>query len=477
MLYLDKYHGDLAEHSEDLDHIFAVGHRVGAMAQQKYGTDKSVEIPYNKDSKVMLKETADLLAQGVDFPIFEATFEHDGVLIRADIMTLDGDGWHIIEVKSGTSAKDVNKFDAAIQLWVLRGAGLKIVSISLAYIDNQFEYQGDSNYDDLIKKEDVTEEAQEMQDEVAALVKKSRETLAGELPTIPVGYHCDDPYDCAFWSVCWPTDSKFPTPDIHGGRQDIFDWINRGIKDVRDIPADEINNAKRQRIYEVSCSGEADIVGGVKEELESLPYPRYYLDFETTGPAIPIWKGTYPYRQVPVQWSVHIDDGTGDGSLDSMQHREFLNLDGEPPMRELAETLIECLGETGTVFQYTTVEARIIKQLAGMFPDLEGPLVAITERLYDLAKMAREYYCHPEMHGSWSIKDVAPTVSTRVDYSELDEVAEGMAAANFFLEAVHPNTTPERKEDLRKKLLKYCWVDTAAMVEIVAYLSRPAESR
>ena len=52
-LYLDKHHPDLAEDSDDRQAIFDVGNRVGKMAQDKYGTKDSVEIPYNRDSSVM----------------------------------------------------------------------------------------------------------------------------------------------------------------------------------------------------------------------------------------------------------------------------------------------------------------------------------------------------------------------------------------------------------------------------------------
>jgi hypothetical protein len=228
---------------------------------------------------------------------------------------------------------------------------------------------------------------------------------------------------------------------------------------------------KREWIYRVTKAEEPEILEGAKEILDALPYPRYHLDFETTGPAIPIWKGTLPYRHVPFQWSVHIDDGKGDGSLDYVGHKEFLNLDGEPPMRELAESLIKSLGDTGPVFEYTNVEERVIRQLAGMFPDLEKPLLAIVERLFDLAKVTSKYYYHPDMLGSWSLKYVGPAIAPHIiDYKELEEIADGMAAANFYQEAIHPDTTPERKADLEKKLLKYCWVDTAAMVEIVRFL-------
>ena len=189
-LYLDKHHRDLAEDSDERQAIFDVGHRVGKMAQDKYGTRDSVEIAYNSDSSVMLKDTSDLLAGGIDFPVFEATFEHDGVLIRTDVMIPEGDAWHVIEVKSGASAKDVNNFDAAIPLWVLRGAGLSIKSISLAYIDNQFEYQGEGDYDALLKQEDVTEVAERLQRQVAVLVATSGATVMGETPNERVGCRC-----------------------------------------------------------------------------------------------------------------------------------------------------------------------------------------------------------------------------------------------------------------------------------------------
>jgi CRISPR/Cas system-associated exonuclease Cas4 (RecB family) len=470
-LYLDKHQPDLADNSDDRQAIFDVGHRVGKIAQDKYGTTDSVEIPYNRDLSVMLKDTDELLAGGINCPVFEATFEYEGVLIRADVMIPEGDAWHVIEVKSGASVKDVNKLDAAIQLWVLRGAGLSIKTVSLAYIDNQFKYQGDDDYEALIKKDDVTEVAERLQDQVEALVAKSVETVTDDMPDVPVGTHCAAPYPCEFQSVCWPTDSEYPIIGIRGAKKDIFAWVNKGLKDIRDIPANEIKGAKREWIYRVTKAGKPEVRSGAKELLEALPYPRYYLDFETAGPAVPLWTGTRPYKHLPVQWSVHIDDGKGDGSLASVRHEEFLDLSGEPPMRALAESLIECLGDSGPVFEYTTVEERVIRQLAELFPDLQAPLLAIVERIVDLADITKQYYYHPDMHGSWSLKYIGPSVASSINYKELGEVNEGMAAADFFLEAIHSETTPERKADLNAKLLKYCWVDTAAMVEIVRFLS------
>ena len=56
-LYLDEHHRDLAKDSDGRQAVFDVDHRVGKMAQEKYGAANSVEIPYNSDSSVMLKDT------------------------------------------------------------------------------------------------------------------------------------------------------------------------------------------------------------------------------------------------------------------------------------------------------------------------------------------------------------------------------------------------------------------------------------
>jgi hypothetical protein len=472
MLYLKTYHKDLEEVSSDTQAIFDTGHAVGDIAKKKYGTTDSVEIEYQHDMDALARETSALIEGGADYPIFEATFIREGVVVRVDVLMPDGDGWRVIEVKSGTSVKDVNFIDCAIQYWVLQESGLNISSIALAHVDNQFEYAGDNDYAGLLKEQDVTAEAIELQGEVALLVQKARDAVSGDCPDMPVGRHCENPYGCAFWSTCWPVDTDYPIEGIGGNKDKKAEWVNRGLKDVREIPADEITAAKQQRIHRVTCDGEAEIIPGAKETLESLPYPWYHLDFETAGPAIPIWKGSRPYKQEAVQWSIHIDDGSTDGALQDLQHEEFLDLTGNAPMRPLAEKMIECLGTEGTIFMYTAYERGVIKRLIELCPDLEAPLQAIIERLYDLAKVVEKHYYHPDMHGSWSIKKVTPAMVPGMDHADLEGINEGMAASNGYLEAVSPDVTDERKAELEDQLLRYCRFDTEAMVALVEFLRK-----
>ena len=75
------------------------------------------------------------------------------------------------------------------------------------------------------------------------------------------------------------------------------------------------------------------------------------------------------------------------------------------------------------------------------------------------------------MAGSWSIKAVLPTIAPDMDYAKLEGIQEGMAASAAYLEAIDPSTSDERKEEIRRELLKYCKHDTEAMVRLVEFFA------
>ena len=458
-LHLEKHHKELAVITSQMESAFAGGHRVGDIAQELYGTERSVEIEFN--FKTMVAATKRLIEGGADYPIFEATFRYENVLIRADVMIPEGNGWHVIEVKASTSVKDVHVLDCAIQDWVMRNSGINVLSISLAYINNQFVYEGGGNYDGLLLEKDLTKKVSSMEYEVLELVAKAREAVSGPNPVIDVGTHCNKPYVCQFISHCWPMDADYPVTGLGGGKAKLAEWVVAGYQDIRDVKRSEITSEQHQRIHRVTQSGEPEVLPGAKEILEALPYPRYYLDFETIAPAIPTWTGTRPYQALPIQWSCHIEE---EGEL---QHEAFLDLSGRPPMRALAEQMIECLGESGPVFMYTSYEKTVINDLIEMFPDMEYQLRKIINRLWDLHPLVKAYYYHPDMFGSWSIKAVLPCIAPHMDYSRLAGIKEGTAASDGFLEAIAPDTDVARKTELEAQLLRYCKFDTEAMVAIV----------
>ncbi len=472
-LYLEKHHPELGEVSADTESLFATGHQVGAISQDLYGTSESVEIPFNRKMSLMVTETTELLEGGADFPIFEATFQYDSVLVRVDVLIPEEGAWRVIEIKASTKVKPVHIIDCAIQLWVMRNHGLNVSTISLGYIDNQFVYQGDGDYSGLIVEQELTDDAEALQSDVVGLIADARASLSGAVPDIPVGAHCNNPYECQFKSHCWPMDAEYPVTGLGGSKAKLAAWVNAGHRDIRDV--DDVPAGTSQRIHRVTVSGEPEVIAGAREILDALSYPRYYLDFETIGPAVPIWAGTRPYASIPIQWSCHIDDGGGDGSLESLRHEEFLDLSGKPPMRALAEKMIETLGDSGPVFMWTNYEQGVIKCLIEMFPDLDRPLQKIIDRLFDLHPVVKAHYYHPNMLGSWSIKAVLPAMVPHMNYADLEGIHEGMAASDGYLEAIgsRPRAAPTdaRKAELEEQLLRYCKFDTEAMVEIARFFT------
>ena len=75
-------------------------------------------------------------------PIFEATFQHDGVLVRSDLLIPTSNGYRMTEVKSSASVKPYHIDDCAIQAWVLKQNDIALSTIELAHINTGFEYQG-----------------------------------------------------------------------------------------------------------------------------------------------------------------------------------------------------------------------------------------------------------------------------------------------------------------------------------------------
>lgn len=92
-------------------------------------------------------------------------------------------------------------------------------------------------------------------------------------------------------------------------------------------------------------------------------------------------------------------------------------------------------------------------------------LNAAADRIVDLLPISRAHYYHPDMHGSWKIKVVLPTIALELAYGDL-EVRNGVQAQQVFAEPMNPDLPDARRTSLRESLLSYCERDTLAMVKV-----------
>lgn len=469
-LWLEIHRNEVRDDSASAA-VFQVGHHVGEIAQKIYdpeGIGDLISIEkLGYDGAFSRSKT--LLATGAR-PIFEAGVKIDGALSFADVMLPIREGdqltWKMVEVKSSAKVKDYYRDDVALQAYVAIASGVQLSSISLAHIDSTFVYPGDGDYRGLLKENDLTEEALSRSEEARGWVEEAQKIASlKQEPVVEMGSHCKDPVVCGFCKYCG-TDKlqpEFPLnclPRLLGRKREQLEA--EGFNDLREVPDEHLSKAQA-RVKEYSISGEIYFDAlGAKSDLAVYGFPAYFLDFETAMFAVPIWKGTRPFQQLPFQYSLHVLEENG-----VLRHKDFLDLTGNDPSRRFAESILVQCGDEGPVFVYNAgFEKMVMRNLAETFLDLAPALNQIIERVVDLLPIARSRFYHPKQKGSWSIKKVLTAAIPELSYDQLDGVQDGGMAVLAYMEAIAGHASAERKNEIYVQLRAYCHLDTLAMVRL-----------
>ncbi len=477
-LWLEVHARDKRKDSNATRASFDTGHKIGEIARRIFvPEDNGILLNYKElGLNGLIAATPDALVERK--PVFEAGFQANGALALADILlpveSADGPAWHMVEVKSSAHVHDYHRIDAAVQYSVATAAGLNISKVSIAHVDNGWTYRRDKDYQGLLKLADIT-------NKVAALIPHVPEWLSEahkivELAAAPerlTGSHCRDPYECGFLQHCTSTEPKVEHP---------VTWLPRvqakalkaliaeqAVTTMEDVPDDLLNDLQL-RVKACTLSGELYFdAEGARADLAQYTLPAYFLDFETIYFAIPIWKDTRPYEQIPFQFSCHVMD-----AQQRLTHKEFLLTDGSNPIRPFAEALVTACGADGPIYVYNKgFEGSRIDDLfkhTGDDAQLSAALLRIKDRLVDLMPIAQARFYHPRQEGSWSIKKVLPAMfpnDPEMDYSKLEGVQDGGEAQQAFLSLIGKGEPLESADVTRRQLLKYCQLDTYAMVRIM----------
>ena len=464
MLWLDK---NKPEEREKLDKqaVLDNGTKVGELAKQLFG--KYTNIEYNEDLSKMIYNTEEALKK---FPniITEASFEYKNNFCSTDILKNNGKTIEIYEVKSSTEIRDIYLYDISYQFYILKNLGYKVIKASIVYINNQYIRHGKLNLQQLFNIEDVTDIVQEKQEEIEIKIQEINEYMKQEFePEQEIGMQCFKPYQCQFWKYCTKHLPEHNVFQIRKMRKDkAIKLYYEGKADFKDLLKEEINWKYKQQIEFEEFNYEPYIdKQKIREFMKNLYYPIYFLDFETMQQVIPEFDNSKPYQQIPFQYSLHYIEKE-DGEL---LHKEFLAESGIDPRRKLAEQLIKDIPKDVCVTAYNMMfEKGRIKELAEIFPDLSEHLMNIHEHIQDLMIpfSERMYYCK-DMQGSYSIKYVLPALfpnDPELNYHNLPLIHNGGEAMNIFPKI--KDMSKEEQEKARYGLLKYCELDTYAMVKV-----------
>ena len=464
-LYLQKYRPELKDEvSEETENSFTVGYQIGDLAQELF--PGGVIVPYEGLShEEQIEMTAALIVQGCQ-TIYEATFFYSGVFIKADILHHGDNGWDVYEVKASTGVKDYHLDDAAVQYYVISGTGLPISRLFIVHVNNQYIRQGEIEVDKLFYKEDITTIAKEKQTFIVEKIERQRAMLKGDEPIIDIGSQCNKFYPCDFIGHCWshiPANSLF---EIKGRMDSRFSLYEKGILSMFDVPQEylsakqyiQVDAAKTQEVHYDH--------NAVKEFVDSLWYPLYFLDFETFTQAIPPYDGLRPYQQIPFQYSLHYLEHKGD----NLKHCEFLAMPHTDPRKVLIEKLMKEIPDNACVLAYNkSFEIGRLQELALWFPEHAEKIEKIIQNVRDLIVPFRSYAIyHWQQHGSASLKNVLPAMVPDFNYDHLDVRDGGMAMDAYA--AMNQSDDPDEIAKIRQSLLEYCKLDTLAMVKILECL-------
>ena len=241
----------------------------------------------------------------------------------------------------------------------------------------------------------------------------------------------------------------------------------------------------------------------LRATLAALPYPHFFVDFETCAPAVPRYRGLRPFETIAFQWCCQTI--AAPDALPS--HSEWIQTTDTFPNTAFAAALRRELGDHGAVLVWGSHEATVLRGIQRQMAERGETDSEIYDwldrflaggRLVDMCRLTLKHYFHPRLGGSTSLKIVADavwqsnaTVRARLPqyvqqtadgglsspYAALPplqvgsrslSVAEGTGAILAYysmIERAAAGATLE-VERWRQLLRQYCKLDTLAMVMV-----------
>lgn len=477
-LWLWKHKKDVVpvDDEEEINRRLEQGNEIECLARELFPNAFLIE----SHGKKARYETEQIVANGTK-SLFQATvYTEKELLAMADVIEFDYKtrSWTLYEVKSTNSVKDEHVYDLAFQRVAFEDAGYKIGNVFVIHLNKNYIRKSIVAPSELLTRTDVTEKVEKVLPTIRQQAYDAVEKLK----------QTDEPTSCSCRlktkSNHCPT-FNYLNPDIPEysvfnisriGAKNLALLVDGDIHNVHDVPEDIKLSVGQQNQVTVAKTKEPIInKAAISELLSELEYPLHFLDYETVSSAMPMFSGCTPYQQIPFQYSLHILREPGG----EIEHYEFLGRESNnAPMPDLLASLRRHVGDSGSVVVwYKVFEKGRNTEMGKSYPEFAEFLEGINSRIFDLMDVfSKQHFVHHKFLGKSSIKYVLPVLVPEFSYKEMD-IQNGLVASIRWYDAVMGVADREQAQKTFDDLLKYCCLDTLAMVKIYEYLNHAMKDK
>ena len=412
-------------------------------------------------------ETKALLLAGNTL-LYDASFQHNGVVTTLDILQIKDGNYYGFEIKSSSRITSNHIMDAALQYYVLSNNGVFLSDFTVMTLNPFYHKKREIEPELLFMKKSVFNKILPLQEFISSKLAGMHEVISqNEAPVIHMSEHCHSPHSCDFIENCRGDIESDSILYLQGAsRQTVYELFHAGVRKIGQVPIDFNLSAEQKIQYSVIQSG-AEYIDkkGLSAFFEKVHYPIHYLDFEMFMPAVPLFEGNTPYQHLPFLYSIHRQNSS-DGTT---EHTCFLAPTGSDPTEKFIYQLLLDLGDSGSIFVFdATHERRILNKAAGQFPRYKNSIHLVLNRIIDLSlPFQNKLYYHQEMKGSYSMKTLLPIFAPNLSFDVL-KIKNGMEAMLAF-EQMH-ESDEVLKQELSEALIDYCKMDTFGLVKIAESL-------
>lgn len=530
------------------------GNKVGKYARKYFMRNYNCFNFENYSKKNNFIKTVEILSNKNYDVYFEPYFIYNNCIAKCDILKkLPNGTFHLIEVKASngkkynkntqmyidSNIKDEYGYDVAYQYYILTGLGIIISKVSLMLLNSKYSYINYIDYDKLFIFQDfyklktkffpaisLLEFCKQMITGIFAKRITNNQIISNDLYLIK--YYFSQSIKNVF-SLFINEKCLNKRGDLYGYCKHVTKYLPKHhsvfeltegkekktllkyqeninlIKNIN-LPFNfkqltkknkKILFSEKQKRQILSVQNNAPIINPkkfflIKKILMKYNYPLYMYDFETFKTAIPCFNYSYPYQQIPFQYSVHIikDNKFNYKNEKTIKHYDFLSDGNCDPRLSLIKHLVVDLFNYGIgvyVAYYKSFECKILNELIDylkilinksynrknkiIYKEWQKKINIIKNKTIDLIDFFKNFIIYKkEFYGSISIKNILPAFDNKFNYKTL-KIKKGDIASKVFRNRIENNISINVwKKIFRTEMLKYCNYDTLSMVVIYKHI-------